>query len=89
MSSWRLSYTSRASDDLETLDRPVRRQIIDRLAWFTEHFEDITPAPLHADWKGFFKFRIGDWRIVYDFESSKRLITVHQIDRRDKIYKRR
>ena len=88
MREWRIEYTDKVLAELEVLDRPVRRQIIDRLEWFAEHFHELTPAPLHGDWKGFFKFRIGDRRVVYNFESSKQLIRVHQIDRRDKIYKR-
>lgn len=67
MSEWRIEYTDKVLVELEALDRPMRRQIIDRLEWFAEHFDELTPAPLHGDWKGFFKFRIGDRRVVYHF----------------------
>jgi len=89
MGSWDVEYTGKVLSELAKLDKPLRRQIIDRIEWFAEHFDELTPAPLHGEWKGFFKFRIGDWRVVYHFESPKQLIKVHQIDRRDKIYKRR
>ena len=87
MSGWRIEYNDKILNDLAKLDRPVRRQIIDRFEWFVDRFDDVTPSPLHGDWKGFFKFRVGDWRIVYDFDSSRRLIRVYQVDRRDKVYR--
>lgn len=89
MEQWSVKYESNAFADIEKLDRSVRRQIIDRLEWFADNFNEITPAPLHGEWKGFFKFRITDWRVVYSFESSAHVIKVHQIDRRDRIYKKR
>lgn len=89
MGRWELKYSDASLKDFERIDRSVRREIIDRLEWFAEHFDEITLSPLHAEWKGFFKFRVTGWRIVYDFESSRRIIKVRQIDRRDKVYKRR
>ena len=41
-----------------------------------------------AQLKGFFKLRIGDWRMVYDFEREKNLITIHAIDNRNRVYKK-
>jgi len=87
MGTWELKYSDAALKDLDNIDRSVRRHIIDRLEWCAEHFDDIIPSPLHAEWKGFFKFRASGWRIVYDFDSSHCLIKVHQIDRRDRVYK--
>lgn len=89
MSRWSIEYETKAFTDLKKLDRPIRRHIIDWLEWFASHFDDVTPAPLHGEWRGFFKSRIGDWRVVYVFEPSSYLIKVFQIDRRDKVYKRR
>lgn len=88
MADWQVELVSKAHADLAKLDRPMRWQVLSRLEWLAANFDTLQPAPLHGDWKGFFKFRIGDWRVVYSFESSKRLIKVHQIDRRDKIYRR-
>lgn len=89
MGRWELKYSDASLKDLEKIDRPVRREIIDRLEWLATHFDEITPSPLHAEWKGFFKFRVSGWRVVYDFESAHGVVKIHQIDRRDKVYKRR
>lgn len=43
--------------------------------------------PLHGEWKGFFKLRVGSWRVIYNVDYFKKIITIHYIDSRDKIYK--
>ncbi len=87
--AWGQEFSRVAQDDIAKLDRALRREIIDKLAWVAGHFEDVTPVPLHAQWKGFFKVRIGDWRAVYTFDAVNRVMLVHFIDHRSKIYKRR
>ena len=84
-----MEFRGKAEDDLAKLERPLRRRIIERLEWLAENFEEITPLPLGREWKGFFKLRAGDWRIIYQVEHTERQILVHRIDRRDKIYRRR
>ena len=85
---WRVEFSKAGERDLSALDKPVRREIIDRLEWLAENFESTTPLPLHGQWKGFFKLRIGDWRIIYMFDASNKLISVRAIDHRSKIYRR-
>ena len=89
MGAWRVELVLKAQDDLAKLDRAVRQRVINRLEWLATNFDSIKPEPLHGDWKGFFKLRTSNWRAAYNFDSSTHLITVHQIDPRDKIYKKR
>lgn len=89
MPAWRIEFDERAENDLAKLGRPLRRRIIERLDWFTENFVNLTPLPLGAEWKGFFKLRVGDWRIIYQINPEDKFIVVRYIDRRDKVYKHR
>lgn len=89
MPSWDLRFEKAAEDDLASLDREIRRRIIDKLDWLVKNFNKIRPLPLGEPWKGLFKLRVGDWRIVYEIKFSEKLIRIHYIDRRDKIYKRK
>jgi len=86
---WQGEFTGEAENGLAKFGRPIRRRIIDRLDWLAKNFNDATPLPLGGDWKGFFKLRIGNWRALYKIEFQRRIITVHYIDIRDKIYRRR
>lgn len=85
--NWRLEFQKSAEHDLVSLDVQIRRRIIDKLSWLLDNFDDITPLPLGGSWKGFFKLRVGNWRVVYSVNFSKKLIFVQYIDLRDKVYK--
>ena len=89
MARWRFLITPQAEDDLAKLDPPVQKRVVEKIEWFVDHFEQISPLPLGGNWKGFFKLRAGDWRIIYEAEPENRRIIVHGIGRRDEIYKRR
>jgi len=89
MSSWKFEYASNAQKKLEKLDRATVEHIFERLEWFAAHFDECTLTPLHHEWKGFFKFRVGDWRIVYVPDPLHQIIRIHDIDRRDRIYRKK
>jgi len=89
MGGWRFHITVDAERDIQRLDAPVQRRVKERLAWFMGHFEEIVPLPLGGTLAGLFKLRVGDWRIVYQIENDAQLVTIHIVDRRDKIYKRK
>ena len=88
MNQWRFDITESGIADLKKLNSQVKKRIEEKLRWFVENFNSITPIALHEPLKGFFKFRVGDWRVIYDFEREKNLITIYVIDGRDKVYKK-
>jgi len=89
MKRWLLKFTLDAEADLVKLDREIRRRIIDKLDWFLENFDVISPSVLGSEFREFYKLRVGDWRVIYKVDWQSRLITICYIDRRDKIYKKR
>lgn len=89
MSIWGFELTDIAEGDIAKLDSRVRRRILEKLAWFRDYFEVTTPLPLGNFWKGFFKLRVGDWRIVYSVNFENKKVVVHLIDHRARIYKRK
>ena len=89
MAAWQFLITPEAEEDLAKLDSSVQKRVIQKLEWFVQHFEDVSPLPLGGNWSGFFKLRAGDWRIVYEVDHEHQRMIVHNIGRRDEIYKRR
>ena len=89
MSHWILEFTPEAEQDLAKLNRDLRRRITEKLDWLQDNFDKISPSALDNEWRGFFKLRIGDWRVIYKIEWGKNLIRIWIIDRRDKVYKRK
>lgn len=89
MSKWRLFFVTEADSDLMSLNLATKKRIIEKLEWFEDNFETITPLVLHGEWRGFFKFRVGDFRVIYKIQWSENLIVVIAIGHRTKIYQRK
>ena len=89
MLKWNLVFTPEVKDDFKRLDRSLQKRINERLNWLQNNFDEIIPSALGGEWRGFFKLRIGDWRVIYKVEWNKNLIIIYIINRRDKIYKKR
>ena len=86
---WKVLFTHEAIDDLNVLDAVMYTRVTEKIMWLGDNLDFISPIPLTADWRGFFKLRVGDIRIIYEVREEKKDIVIHCIDRRDKIYKRR
>jgi len=71
----KVEWAEDAIKDLQRLDKPVAKRIVSKISWFSHHFNNIIP----------FKFRIGDWRVIYTVE--KEVIVIQAIGHRREIYK--
>jgi mRNA interferase RelE/StbE len=74
--------------ELERLDKPVARRIVERINWLATNLEDLKPDPLTGNLEGFYKLRVGHYRVIYELLSGKKIIVIHQIGHRREIYKK-
>ena len=81
----KIEWTEDAIKDLQKLDKFLAQRILKKVTWFSQHFDDVIPEPLSGDLLGTYKFRIGDWRVVYTIE--KDIIVVHALGHRREIYR--
>lgn len=86
--AWRLEILPDAQRDLLRLDPQVRRRILKKLVWFRDNFDTLVPEPLTGGLAGFFRLRVGDYRVIYDIERTRPTLVVHQVGHRRKIYGR-
>ena len=84
--SYSVEYKPQAVADLEKLTQAVRDRIISKINWLAENFDQITPQPLTGNWAGFFKLRVGDYRVIYDFSGELKIIAIVQVGHRREIY---
>lgn len=87
MPTWRVEISLDAEKDLKNLDDFDRARIIEKLEWLERNFESVTPIALGADLKGFYKFRVGDYRVIYKIDWDKKIVLAVVIGHRSKIYK--
>lgn len=83
---YRVEFLPAAISDLNKLDKVISQRILNKIGWLAKNFEDIIPEVLAYDLKGMFKLRVGDWRVIYTVTQKTRLITIHLIGHRRKIY---
>ncbi|MBA3922573.1 MAG: type II toxin-antitoxin system RelE/ParE family toxin [Nostocaceae cyanobacterium] len=81
-----VEYEPEALSDLKKLTQVVRERIITKISWLAENFDQITPQPLTADLSGFYKLRVGDYRVIYEFNQEERRIFIDRIGHRREVY---
>jgi len=79
-----IEWTEDAIKDLEKLDKLVTQRVLKKVDWLASNFERITPEPLTGEFKGTFKLRVGDWRVVYTVEGQT--LVIQFIGHRKEIY---
>ena len=80
-------FTPTALKDLERLSKPIAQRILTKIRWMADNFDSLTPEPLTGQWKGVYKLRVGDYRVLYTFSTAENSITVHFVRHRREVYK--
>lgn len=84
--SYSFEFESEAIDDLDQLNETIRERIFTKINWLSNNFEQIKPQGLTGNLSDFYKLRVGDYRVLYDFSRSKKLITIIRIRHRREVY---
>ena len=87
---WRIELDREAVRDLEKLDRPVARRILAFLHSRVGALDDprrIGKALKGAKMGEFWRYRVGNFRIIAHLEDGVFRVLVVRIGRRDKVYR--
>jgi mRNA interferase RelE/StbE len=84
--NYSIEYELEALADLEGLTQTIRERVISKINWLAENFDQLTPQALSADLSGFFKLRVGDYRVIYEFNRDERVIFIDRIGHRREVY---
>ncbi|MEL6051669.1 type II toxin-antitoxin system RelE/ParE family toxin [Corynebacterium rouxii] len=87
MTSWTVEFSLRATKELWTLDRPVQKYIV-------AYLREISTLPnlqirgkaLTGNWAGFWRWCVGDYRLVAAIEDDRVVIVVVSIGHRSQVY---
>lgn len=84
--AYTLQFSDRALASLKRLDKTVAQRILDKLEWLAANAAVIAHTPLTGDWSGFYRLRVGDYRVIYRLDHDNRLIVVEIIGHRREVY---
>ena len=84
-----VDYTPKAEKQISKLDMPVQKRIYGWINKNLENCEDPTTfgKRLTQNLKGYWSYRIGDYRIIADIQDDKVLIIIVEVGHRREIYK--
>ena len=89
--AWRVELSDSAARQLRKLDPLIAKRILtflrDRVA-VLEDPRSIGEALRGKDFGDFWKYRVGDWRIIADLDDGVMLVTVVRLGNRRDIYRR-
>ncbi|GAB4511201.1 MAG: type II toxin-antitoxin system RelE/ParE family toxin [Anaerolineae bacterium] len=83
---YRLELSENAEESLRKLDKTVLQRIIRKLRWLAQNADTIAHTALKGEWSGFFRLRIGDYRVIYRLDSEGQIIVVELVGHRREIY---
>jgi len=84
---YNVDFTPQAEADLSSLDHAVLNRIVAKIEWLSDNIESTKCEELTGQFKGKFKLRVGDWRVIYSVSRSTHDITIYAVEHRSRIYK--
>lgn len=90
MKSYHVDYTPEAQKIIDKLDNSVRNRINN---WIKNNLEGCENPrwqgkALKGQFKGRWRYRVGDYRIIAQIQDDKVIILVVDIDKRNDVYKK-
>ena len=88
MKAYQIILTPVAQTDLRNIVPATRTRLLDKLEWIGENAELIQHQALQGDeWKGCFKYRVGDYRIIYKMDHAATKVFVLKVGHRREVYR--
>ena len=60
--------------------------MLKKFRWLTDNFDSIKPEPLAGPFSGLLKLRVGDYRVIYQANREKKVLTIRLLGHRREIY---
>ena len=84
--SYRIEFDPKAIEDLKGISTKAQSQILRKISWFGLNFEQVQPKGLAENLAGFYKLRVGDYRVLYEIDIELEVIVIARVGHRRDIY---
>ncbi len=85
-----IEFDPAALDDLKKLDRPIQQRLVGFLRQRVALLDDpraIGEALAGSRLENYWKYRVGDWRIICDIQDRRIVVRVLRIGNRREVYR--
>lgn len=83
---YKVVYLDSIEEDLKKLDKPVIKKIISRVETYLAQDPKGLGKPLKGDFQGYWRYRWGDYRVIYRIAEEEILVIVLRISHRKEVY---
>lgn len=84
--SYRIEFDPQAIEDLKGISTKVQPQILKKINWLGLNFEQVQPKGLAENLAGFYKLRVGDYRVLYEIDEELEVVAIARVGHRRDIY---
>jgi len=85
--AYRVLWHEHALNDLKEFDRQTAGKIVSRVKSYLSQDPEKLGKPLKGVLKGLYRYRIGDYRIMYSIDRGENQISILYVGRRKDIYR--
>ncbi len=82
-----LEYADTATNDLSRLDDTIAQRVRDAVSRLVETADNARHIALTGRYRGQFRLRVGNYRVLYRLDRNRRLITIVSVDHRSEAYR--
>lgn len=87
--AWTIDYAATATKALRKLDATTTKRIVEYMEHYVASLPDpkLVGKPLAGPWKGYWRYRVGDYRILCSIDDGHLRILVAEIGHRREVYR--
>ncbi len=86
---YKIIFDKEASKSLKKLPKQEQSRILRKIEALSQNPRPIGVSSLQGNWHGFFRFRIGNYRVIYNIEDKILTICIVKIAHRGNVYQER
>lgn len=83
---YELAFENNALKNLKRLDKGVASRILKKLQTLAKEVESFPHTAMKGQWKGYFRIRVGNYRVIYDLDHDNQRIIIETVGHRRDIY---
>ena len=83
---YKVAYLDSVEEDLKKLDKSTARKILNRIETYLVCDPKELGKPLKGEFQGYWRYRWGDYRVIYKISEHEILIIVLRISNRKDVY---
>ena len=83
---YKVAYLNSVEEDLKKLDKATARKILNRIETYLACDPKELGKPLKGEFQGYWRYRWGNYRVIYKISEREILILILRISNRKDVY---